>query len=131
MGGKIFFLAVIPVALLLTLLASGCVQQGAPGDAGSSSADATPKTASIIIKNMSFEPAELTIKTGTKVTWFNEDSVAHIIQAETIPGQEAVTFRSGNLLTGDKYSFTFNETGTFGYNCRIHRSMKGRITVEE
>src|SRR5688572_30820880 len=38
-------------------------------------------------------------------------------------------FDSGNIATGTSFSWTFNETGTFGYHCKIHPSMKGTVQV--
>lgn len=85
----------------------------------------TQKTVSanmVTIQNFSFNPATLTVKQGTKVTWENQDSVTHRIKSDT--------FNSENLNPGDKFEFTFNNKGTFDYICGIHPSMMGKIVVE-
>ncbi len=46
-----------------------------------------PASVTVNIKNFSFNPAALTIKTGTKVIWANNDSAPHTITSD-----------SGNLL---------------------------------
>ncbi len=80
--------------------------------------------ASVSIKNLSFNPGTLTIKSGTKVTWVNNDSVSH-----------TVTSDSGNLLNSptlapvQSFSFTFNKIGTINYHCNFHKTMKGVIIV--
>ncbi len=76
----------------------------------------------VTIQNFSFSPSTLTVKTGTKVTWVNQDSVPHKIKSDT--------FNSSDLSQGDKFEFTFNTKGSFDYICGIHPSMKGKIVVE-
>jgi len=74
------------------------------------------------IRNFAFNPATLTVKVGTTVTWINNDSVTHAIKSDT--------FNSGNLAKGQTDQYTFNNRGTFDYSCRIHPSMKGQIIVQ-
>lgn len=76
----------------------------------------------VTIQNFAFNPATLTVKQGTKVTWTNQDSAPHKIKSGT--------FNSGDLNQGDKFEFTFSETGSFDYSCSIHPSMTGKIVVE-
>jgi plastocyanin len=76
----------------------------------------------VIIKNFSFQPSTLTIKTGTTVTWENQDSAGHNIKS--------TTFNSQILQMGEKFQFTFNTKGTFVYNCGVHPTMTGTIIVE-
>ncbi len=85
----------------------------------------TPAATTVSIKNFSFVPSTLTIKSGTKITWINDDIVAH-----------TVTSDSGNLLDspalspGQSFSFTFTSPGSVNYHCNIHKAMKGVIVVE-
>ena len=76
----------------------------------------------VIINNFAFQPATLMVKSGTTVTWENQDSVGHNIKSDT--------FNSQILQTGDKFQFTFNTKGTFNYSCGIHPSMTAVIVVE-
>ena len=93
-------------------------------------AAATPTTApaangnSITIANFAFAPATLTVKVGTKVTWTNNDSATHTVTAD----QGA--FDSGDLPTGQSFSFTFTKAGTYSYHCAIHSSMVATIVVQ-
>jgi plastocyanin len=82
---------------------------------------------SITIKNFAFDPSTLTVKTGTAVTWVNQDSAPHIIVSDT--GSPAA-FSSDSLSTGASYKFTFTQAGTYTYHCSIHLSMKGTIIVQ-
>jgi plastocyanin len=79
-------------------------------------------TASVEIKGFAFNPASITVKKGTTVTWKQQDSAPH-----TITG---TGFESGNLAKGQAFSHTFNDAGTFDYHCSLHPSMKGKVIVE-
>jgi plastocyanin len=79
---------------------------------------------SVTIMNFAFSPATLTLKTGTKVTWTNKDTVTHTVTAD----QGA--FNSGLLSPGNSFSFTFTKAGTYSYHCNIHHSMMATIIVQ-
>lgn len=80
----------------------------------------------VVINNFAFGPATLTVKRGTTVTWINKDGDAHTV---TAVGAKPL-FGSNPLDTGDSFSFTFNEPGTYAYFCKIHPTMKGVIVVQ-
>ena len=81
-------------------------------------------TRTLLIKNFSFKPANITIKRGTKVRWINKDSAAHIATANN-----GRSFDSGRLGKGQSYTHTFKSVGKKPYHCEIHPHMRGRITV--
>lgn len=86
---------------------------------------ATAETNEVSIKNFAFSPATITVKKGTTVTWTNEDSVSHTVTGDNGgPSSELIG-------QGDTYTYTFNEVGTFGYHCKPHPSMVGKVVVEE
>jgi len=78
----------------------------------------------VTIKNMAFNPAQITVSAGTTVRWTNQDSITHTVTADN--GQ----FSSGNLTSGDSYQFTFTTPGTYAYHCSIHPNMKGTVVVK-
>ncbi|MCL5969935.1 MAG: cupredoxin family copper-binding protein [Patescibacteria group bacterium] len=117
----------IIIGLVLVVLLGGGIyllsQRSMPASSGTA-VQTTPVTVNsnqISIKNFSFNPSTLTVKKGTTVTWVNEDNVTHAIKS--------ATFNSQNLGSGDKFSFTFDNPGSFDYSCSIHPSMKGKIDV--
>ncbi|MGY8665172.1 cupredoxin family copper-binding protein [Bradyrhizobium sp. UFLA05-109] len=75
------------------------------------------------IDNFTFQPPELTVKTGTTITWTNRDDIPHTIVS-------AGKFRSKTLDTDDKFSFTFTAAGDYKYFCSLHPHMTGLIKVE-
>lgn len=94
----------------------------------STSPSASPTASSVVtIQNFTFSPSTIEIKKGTTVTWTNKDSVTHTV-TET-DGKDGP--KSGELEPGKSYSFTYNSVGTFKYDCSIHTSMTGSVTVIE
>jgi plastocyanin len=69
------------------------------------------------------------IAKGQKVTWTADNNVTfgnHPLTSENEVGTPIV-----NTSTGTTVSFTFNQTGTFGFHCLFHPgSMKGAIFVQ-
>ena len=86
------------------------------------------KTATVDMRNIAFNPLNLQVAVGTKVTWTNSDSVDHTSTSDT------GVWDSGMMSTGQSFSFTFTTPGTFPYYCRPHgapggRGMAGTIVV--
>jgi plastocyanin len=79
----------------------------------------------VSIQNMSFSPSALTVKTGTKVTWTNNDSVAH-----TVTSDSGGLLNSSVLAPGESFSFIFTATDSVAYHCSIHPFMKGTVNTE-
>jgi plastocyanin len=75
------------------------------------------------IENFTFEPAEITVKPGTTITWENDDDIPHSIVADN------AKFHSKALDTGEKYSMTLADAGGVSYFCGLHPHMKGKISV--
>jgi plastocyanin len=84
---------------------------------------ATPNAVSI--DNFTFNPAKLTVKAGTTITWTNRDDIPH-----GIASSDNTFTRSKALDTNDSFSFTFTTPGTYQYFCYIHPHMVGTIVVE-
>jgi plastocyanin len=111
---------ILPVALVLCLVLSGC------GGSGSSGPPTTLGPNDIEVADFTFAPPTLTVKVGTTVTWhFDQPSAPHNVVSLTTP----VLFNSGTPKGTGTYSFTFTTPGTFPYLCQIHPSMKGTIIV--
>jgi plastocyanin len=85
----------------------------------------TPPAAAVGIDNFTFNPATLTVKAGTTVTWTNRDDIPHGLAATNNAFK-----RSQALDTDDSFSFTFTTPGTYQYFCYIHPHMTGTIVVE-
>ena len=89
-------------------------------------ADTTTTSAAdmaITIQGFAFSPATITVPVGTKVTWTNKDPATHTVTSDT------GAFDSKNLTTGNTFSFTFSQAGSFAYHCAIHTRMTATIVV--
>jgi plastocyanin len=76
------------------------------------------------IDNFSFTPMEITIARGTQVTWVNKDDVPHTVVSVDHK------FKSRALDTDEKFSFTFQDAGTYAYFCSVHPMMTGKVVVK-
>jgi plastocyanin len=75
------------------------------------------------IDNFVFEPAALTVKVGTTVTWTNRDDIPHTVVC-------AGKFRSKTMDTDGSFAFTFAAAGEYKYFCSLHPHMQGVVKVE-
>lgn len=75
-------------------------------------------------------PLNLEIPVGISVTWVNDDSVPHNIQSLDETGNVIDWFNSPPLNTGDRFEFTFEETGVYNYYCSFHPWRVGLVTVK-
>lgn len=82
-----------------------------------------PQGISANIQNFAFEPATLTVKVGTKVTWTNRDDSGHTVTANDR------TFASKLLARGETFEFTFTKAGTYNYFCEPHPYMMAKVIV--
>ena len=115
---------VLPV-LALALVASACtpgnnVPVNSRETGGSTSAHGTP-AAVVTIRYISFEPGTVTVHVGQTVEWKWQDA----------PAEHNVSF--GNVVspvqaTGDWYR-TFDQPGTYPYQCTLHIDMRGTVVV--
>lgn len=83
-----------------------------------------PQGAAVSIIDFGYEPAVLSIATGTQITWTNAGAAPH-----TVSIQEGES--SGVLETGGTFERTFDTVGSFSYVCAIHPAMTGTINVSD
>lgn len=69
----------------------------------------------VSLRTTRFNPEELRIDPGDRVTWTNQDQQLHDVRSDE-PG----LFGSGNLSSGETFSRTFNTEGYFYYFCSFH-----------
>ena len=80
--------------------------------------------AEVKIDNFSFAPAALTVKSGTQITWTNGDDIPHTVVSN------GPTFKSKGRATGETFTVTADNSGTYSYFCSIHPNMTGKVVVE-
>ena len=115
------YLASRPVRLsasaLLVVAAAAC--------GGGGSADAAP-SATVEIRDNSYDPATVDVTAGESVTWTNRDDVPH-----TVTFSDGGPDSSDQLDHGGSFTATFAETGTFEYVCAVHPEMQATVTVTQ
>lgn len=133
---------IIPItALLAAALLAGCSDTARTPPPGNGLA-IEEEDGSIEIARFAYDPAELRIEPGTKVTWTNSDAIAHTVTSgepadkgtpgvsEGSPPAPDGLFDEALAEEGATASFTFEEEGTFSYYCAIHQGMKAEVVVE-
>ena len=94
-----------------------------------------------------YDPSTLMVRVGEEVRWVNRSSEAHSVTAyqDSLPAgaeyfsssgasseKDARAHIDGLMISGDSFSFKFDEPGTYEYFCIPHedQGMRGKIVVE-
>jgi plastocyanin len=91
--------------------------------ASASCARRAPRAHVVLMKDIGFQPTELSVSRGDTIVWKNEDFVPH-----------TATARDGSwdskAINGDSsWRYVANEPGRHDYYCVFHPNMRGTITV--
>jgi plastocyanin len=78
----------------------------------------------VVIANIAFGPASITVPVGTTITWQNNDGIAHTSTSDT------GVWDTGAIAPGTSKATTFNTAGTFPYHCTVHSMMTGTVIVK-
>ncbi len=128
----------MPLAGLAILLAA-CSSSGtgaaatatatASASASASASAASSGAATVSMVGFKFDPAVLTVKTGTKVTFTNNDSALHDV-AEGQDGKKAdAAHFDEDVKPGASTTIAFDTAGTVHVTCLIHPTMNLTVTV--
>ncbi|HEY0501131.1 MAG TPA: cupredoxin family copper-binding protein [Kutzneria sp.] len=79
----------------------------------------------VTMAGYAFAPASLTVHVGDTITWTNRDQAPHDVTTTAGPAM----VHSPTLATGQSWTFTFSQPGTYAYICSIHPDMKAQINV--
>ena len=83
-----------------------------------------PGSTIVVIRDFTFEPAEVRVRSGERVTWINCDEDSH---TSTADGGE---WSSPLLAPGDAFTQAFDTPGELPYHCEPHPFMTARVIVE-
>jgi plastocyanin len=107
--------------VVLLVLASAFVAVGA---GCGSSADAAPvaTTQVTMAKSYRFDPKNIEVDAGSRVTWTNDDNFTHTVHVDGMEDHK--------VEPGDRVSISFPTAGTYHYVCTLHRrDMQGEVIV--
>ena len=79
----------------------------------------------VAVRDFSFTPDSVTIDIGDTVTWDNVSAAPHNVRFNDGSYEQPPTPQSGTWTAGR----TFTAAGSFGYICRAHSFMTGRVIV--
>jgi plastocyanin len=82
-----------------------------------------PKTHTVTMENMRFQPDSLTVTRGDTVVWVNKDLVPHTATSK------AGGFDSQMIEAEKSWTFTARQTGEFAYTCTFHPTMTATLRV--
>ena len=76
-----------------------------------------------------FLPATISVEVGTKVTWTNDSGADMWVASDPHPVHTDFS-RFDQLKSGDSYSFTFEEAGTYEYHNHLNSGDTGSVVVK-
>ena len=83
-----------------------------------------PKTHTVTMENMRFQPGSLTVARGDTVVWVNKDLVPHTATSK------AGGFDSQGIEAEKSWNFTVRKKGDFAYVCTFHPTMTAMLRVK-
>jgi plastocyanin len=95
----------------------------APAKGGKQRGASAAATRTVAMRNIKFNPRDITVDRGDTVTWENEDAERHNAIGENN------SFDTPVIDQGETSQHTFNNAGTIDYFCTLHANMEGTITV--
>jgi plastocyanin len=121
----------IVAAVLVTAALAGCGDDSsdskpAAPEKTAAGGGSAPKSVDATMKGFEFEPAEITVAAGGKVTWTDEDSANHNVKFKTGGAPKGID----NLQQDQSASITFDKPGSYAFVCTYHPNMQGTVTVK-
>ena len=83
-----------------------------------------PKTHTVTMENMRFQPGDLTVTRGDTIVWVNKDLVSHTATSK------AGGFDSQLVAADKSWRFTVQKNGDFAYVCTFHPTMTAMLRVK-
>jgi plastocyanin len=84
-----------------------------------------PVAHTIVMEAVAFRPQALKARAGDTIVWINRDPFPHTATAAD------GAFDSGPIAPDASWAWTVSGHGTIEYLCRLHPTMKGRVTLAE
>jgi len=83
-----------------------------------------PAAATVVIKQLHFQPDQMDVKVGDRVTWENQDIFTHTVTADD------GSFDSGPIAPGKSWTLTATHQGRIAYHCRPHPNMNAQLIAQ-
>lgn len=109
-------------AMLLSLLLLSCNSNNKSADESTAVEATQPKSDTVIISEMKYNPDNISINKGDTIVFINNDIVSHDVT------EENKAWTSSELKVGDVWKTIPDKSAN--YFCSIHLVMKGAFTVK-
>jgi plastocyanin len=131
-------LALTLACLALGLVACGGDDDDDDGGGGGAGAATTEEPAggggggaNVSLKDIQFDPKDITVKTGETITFTNDESIPHDVHKQSGPGGDFSSGPDGGMQEGDTFELKLDKPGRYDYVCHVHApGMAGTITVK-
>jgi plastocyanin len=77
-------------------------------------------------QKLSYDPAEITVKKGSTITWQNDDNLVH-----SVTSKSEGLFDSSLIASGQQWQHQFDKAGEYDYYCIVHPWMEGGVKVTD
>jgi plastocyanin len=116
---------------LLALLSVSIAIVACNNDMGTNNGGGGGVPNAVTVNDNFFSPANMMVSKGTTVTWSWKGNSNHTVTSGEPNDDSAGSLFDFGPMNSGSAQFTFNNSGTFHYFCRIHgASMSGTITVQ-
>ena len=117
------------LSFALAACGSASSSNGSPAANGAASLTTAAKVRlhgnlKVSISNYAYHPVTVTVATGTRVTFTNQDQTSH---TATSTGRG---FDTGTVKPGHSARVILTRRGTYTYYCQFHAFMRGTIVVK-
>lgn len=85
----------------------------------------------VILTNSGFTPKEITVKTGTSVSWINKSGKSATVSSDDHPTHKLFPFLNlGEFSDSSSLQIVFDKPGTYTYHDHYNASSVGTVVVE-
>jgi plastocyanin len=142
---KLFVVILAGLALGLGLAACGGDDDDSGGTGGGGAATTEEPAsgggggAQVSLKNIQFNPKDITVKPGETITFTNDESIPHDVHKTSGPGPDFSSGGDGGMQQGDTFELKLDKPGKYQYVCTCtrpawrapHRQVGRRANAEE
>src|SRR5262245_38672372 len=90
---------------------------------GAAGCASPPRSYTVTIDGLRYQPESLTLRVGDSVVWVNQDPFPHTATS-------AGSFDSHTIDVGKSWTFKTTTAGNLSYACTFHPTMKGTLVVK-
>jgi plastocyanin len=90
-----------------------------------SAIEATAATKTVAIEGMRYVPERLTVQSGDRIVWKNQDLVPHTVTYDTFNS----AFDSQQIAPEASWSIVLRKPGSYPYRCKLHPGMHAILIV--